>query len=164
MRFAKSFLAVVALFSAVGGANAVSFPPLLYLGTININITAGQQIPVYEGTRVTNSYLGGYATDKDGNTVAHIVPGEGGEGGLTNAKGLFHPSVRGVLQFDNDGSYGFFTMEGIKNGTEFLYVNFGTNSTKYDYLNKLFIISNATKTADNVLHFDLFSPGPGLPL
>lgn len=35
-----------------------------------------------------------------------------------------------------------------------------TNSTTYDYLNKLFIITNATKTADSVLHFDLFSPGP----
>lgn len=38
--------------------------------------------------------------------------------------------------------------------------NFDTNSTKYDILNKLFIVANGTKTPDNVLHFNLFSPGP----
>ena len=55
----KSILSVAILLavSIHVGATA-TFPPLFYLGTLNINITAGQQIPVYEGTRVVNSYLG----------------------------------------------------------------------------------------------------------
>lgn len=55
-------------------------------------------------------------------TIAHIIPGEGGEGGLINSKGLFHPSVRGALKFDQEIAYAFFTMEGVKNGSEYLYV------------------------------------------
>ena len=41
-----------------------------------------------------------------------------------------------------------------------MFSNVETNSTTYDYLNKIFIITNGTKTAENVLHFDWFSPGP----
>lgn len=55
----KSVLSVAILLAAFIHVGATAtFPPLFYLGTLNINITAGQQIPVYEGTRVVNSYLG----------------------------------------------------------------------------------------------------------
>ena len=55
----KSILSVAILLAASIHVGATAtFPPLFYLGTLNINITAGQQIQVYEGTRVVNSYLG----------------------------------------------------------------------------------------------------------
>lgn len=137
MHFLSFILAIPVLVGATP-----SFPPLRYIGALHINITAGQQIPVNEGTRVLNSYLGlvcnrksrallsshrfvafsGYATDESNKTIAHIVPGEGGEAGLIDTKGIFHPSTRGVLKFDVEDAYAFFTMQGVKNGSEFLYV------------------------------------------
>ena len=55
----KSVLSVaILLATSIHVGATATFPPLFYLGTLNINITAGQQIPVYEGTRVVNSYLG----------------------------------------------------------------------------------------------------------
>lgn len=163
MKISTTILALIVPLCVIARFSKPKFPSLYYLGTINISITAGQQIPVYEGTRVLNSYLGfvctpsplachcslletnlfihisplfpslllyathnrGNFTDNKGNTIATIIPGEGGEGGLINSKGVFHPSVRGALQFvDLPGqtTYGFFTMAGIKNGTEYLYL------------------------------------------
>ena len=59
MHFYKSVLYVATLLAASIHVGATAtFPPLRYIGTLNINITAGQQIPVYGGTRVANSYLG----------------------------------------------------------------------------------------------------------
>lgn len=65
----------------------------------------------------------GYATDPAGTTIANIVPYEGGEGGLTDPHGLFRPSVRAILKFVKEPyTYAFLTMQGVKNGTEFLFV------------------------------------------
>ena len=59
MHFYKSTLSLAALLAASIHIGATAtFPPLFFLGTLNIDITAGQQIPVDEGTRVVNSYIG----------------------------------------------------------------------------------------------------------
>ena len=59
MHFYKSILSFAAVHAASAQIGAMpTFPHLFYLGALNINITTGQQIPVYEGTRVLNSYIG----------------------------------------------------------------------------------------------------------
>ena len=58
MRSFKFILPLAILAASFQVGATPTFPPLFYLGALNINITAGQQIPVYEGTRVLNSYLG----------------------------------------------------------------------------------------------------------
>lgn len=59
MHFYKSILSAATLLAASIHVGATpTFPSLAYIGTLNINITAGQMIPVYGGTRVVNSYLG----------------------------------------------------------------------------------------------------------
>ncbi len=126
-----------------------------------------------QGVRTYTSFKGG--TIEGPRLKGHFLP-VGGEFGLTDAHGVFHPDVRGVIETD-DGAHIYIQINGVHvvneaaqaAGTERLETAFGedyfmvhvsmeTGDARYDWLNRVVLVGEARhlpEVVTEVLFYEL---------
>ncbi|KAG8955466.1 hypothetical protein FRC04_008817 [Tulasnella sp. 424] len=160
MRFATPFLILSSIASSAFAAFSNPYAPLSYFVMSGVvDITAPVQIPNPLGTRVSNEWTGGNFTDYRGNVFATVVQGAG-ENGLVDSAGIFHLDARMTLKLnDESNTYAYLQYLGIGKfgAVDNFYLRVETNSTKYNFLNQMFIWGNATIPGAYLL-VDTFSP------
>ncbi|KAJ7577578.1 hypothetical protein C8J56DRAFT_1113664 [Mycena floridula] len=128
---------------------STTLPPTftkLYDGTLLIDTSAGPVAGPF-GTRVLIRVEGGNLTNPiTGDVVANLIPGIGGDTGLTALNNIFYPNVQVGLQWVDDNKYAWAELHGIDQSADGQltvgagHIRFETDSPARTKLNGLFTI------------------------
>ncbi|KAG8894620.1 hypothetical protein FRB99_001094, partial [Tulasnella sp. 403] len=140
-----------------GNVLANFFPRLYFIGRGQLSLASNITIQIQgpDGLRTSDEFASGTLIGRDGRTLATLRSGI--ENGLEDSNGFFRRDSRTTWRLaDNTTAYA--TIQGIgpaDQGESFRF-DVETNSTRFGYLNKIFILGNA-KTVNRSLMFSLWS-------
>ncbi|KAG8955467.1 hypothetical protein FRC04_008818 [Tulasnella sp. 424] len=158
MRFATLLVLSSIAPSAFAGFGSPHAPHSYFVMSAVVDITSPVQIPNPLGIRVSNTWTGGNFTAYKGNVFATVLRGAG-ENGFVDSAGFFHLDARMTLKLINENNtYVYLQFSGIGQfgAVDNFYLRVETNSTKYNFLNQIFIWGNATIPGAYLLG-DMFS-------
>jgi len=117
-----------------------------------VDVNDFRLVPTGQGSRTNIAVTGGYFEGPDGAQFCEIIPGIGGDHGVVDSKGVFHPEIRFTIQFD-DEHYGYVLATGLGVfGVESeLTIIIETESTKYADLANRPLYATATLVGNTLL-------------